>query len=298
MSLAAFAGALYLLHRLVELELGREIALSTLLLISFFPASLFFGIPYTESLFLLLSVGSFYAARLGRWAVAALLAAVASATHYPGVLLVVPLALLYLYGPRQDCAPDRERAGLRPRYRLRASAGWLALVPLGLAGYAIYLELTFGDALAFARVRPLYGHASGAPLLAIWEGTRAAIGDIGQLADGLSGRPIGTDEGDWWVDSLNFAFMAFAIVATIGSLRRLPPAYGAYALVALGVPLSSPNDVHPLASIGRYTVVVFPLFIWLGLVCHERGLTRRALLASALGLAVLSWLWAAGHGVG
>ena len=33
-----------------------------------FPAALYFGAPYSESLFLLLSVGAFYAARTGRWA--------------------------------------------------------------------------------------------------------------------------------------------------------------------------------------------------------------------------------------
>ena len=67
-SLAAFAGALYLLHRLTELELGREYALPTILLLSVFPGAVFFGIPYSESIFLLVSVGAFYAARTEHWA--------------------------------------------------------------------------------------------------------------------------------------------------------------------------------------------------------------------------------------
>ena len=64
-SLAAFLGALVLLHRLTELELGRRLARPTLLLLAVFPAAVYFGAPYSESLFLLLAVGAFYAARSG-----------------------------------------------------------------------------------------------------------------------------------------------------------------------------------------------------------------------------------------
>src|SRR5205085_9269424 len=67
-SLGAFGCALYLLYRLVELELGRRVARTALLLLALFPASLYFGAPYSESLFLLASVGAFYAARTGCWA--------------------------------------------------------------------------------------------------------------------------------------------------------------------------------------------------------------------------------------
>src|SRR5918999_6022941 len=56
-ALAAFLGALTLLHRLVSLELGRPLAQPALLLLAVFPAAVFFGAPYSESLFLLLAVG-------------------------------------------------------------------------------------------------------------------------------------------------------------------------------------------------------------------------------------------------
>ena len=57
-ALAAFLGALVLLHRLVSLELGRPLARPTLLLLAVFPAAVFFGAPYAESLFLALAVGA------------------------------------------------------------------------------------------------------------------------------------------------------------------------------------------------------------------------------------------------
>src|SRR5918992_5736431 len=94
-SLAAFFGALVLLHRLVSLELGRTLAQPALLLLSVFPAAVFFGAPYSESLFLLLAVGAFYGARTGRWAWAGVAAAGAAATRSAGGLLLVPLAVLW-----------------------------------------------------------------------------------------------------------------------------------------------------------------------------------------------------------
>ena len=67
-------------------------------------------------------------------------------TRSAGVLLVVPLVLLYLYGPRGD-RPGRALArGWRPRYPVRADLAWVALVPVGLAAFLAYLRWRTGDA--------------------------------------------------------------------------------------------------------------------------------------------------------
>src|SRR5439155_14070025 len=170
-SLAAFAGGLFLLHRLAALELGEEHALPTIVLLALFPGALFFGVPYAESVFLLVSVGAFYAARRGRWAVAGALAAAAAATRSAGIALLVPLVVIYLYGPRTDRPPDdplprprrplRER--LRPRHRLRPELLWLALAPLGLAAYCAYLGIRFGDAFAWAHVQDAWTRSFAGP---------------------------------------------------------------------------------------------------------------------------------------
>ncbi|MHB8491886.1 MAG: hypothetical protein ACYDA6_06710, partial [Solirubrobacteraceae bacterium] len=61
------------------------------------------------SLYLALSLGVFWFARRGRWAWVAVCGALAGATRPTGILLIVPAALLYLYGPREDRAPDLPR---------------------------------------------------------------------------------------------------------------------------------------------------------------------------------------------
>ena len=53
-ALAAFLAALVLLYRLMALELGRPRAWPAVLLLCVFPRALYFGAPYSESLFLLL----------------------------------------------------------------------------------------------------------------------------------------------------------------------------------------------------------------------------------------------------
>src|SRR5205085_3599106 len=101
-SLSAFLVALYLLHRLASLELGRETATLAVTLVAVFPAAYCFSAVYSESLFLALSVGAIYGARLGRFGWACAAGALAAATRSAGLVLLVPIALLYLYGPRAD----------------------------------------------------------------------------------------------------------------------------------------------------------------------------------------------------
>ena len=274
-SLGAFLAALVLLYRLVSLELGRPVAGPALLLISLFPASLYFGAPYSESLFLLVSVGAFYAARTERWAVAGVCAAAAAATRSAGVLLFLPLAVLYLQGHGRSLRPD---------------AAWLLLAPLGLAAYAGYLELATGHGLTFLDVQDAwYRHFAG-PLGGVWDGSVAGFDGARQLLSGQKEHVYFTKSGGdpfrvAWMNLMLLGFLAFAVVACVGAFRRLPLAYGVYAASALLLPLSFPVGPQPLMSLPRFVAVLFPLFMWLAIVCERRGVTDWVVPPFALGLA-------------
>ncbi|MFL5819979.1 MAG: mannosyltransferase family protein [Solirubrobacteraceae bacterium] len=303
-SLAALVAGLWAVARLAALELGDADARLTVALVALFPTAFAFSAVYSESLFLALSAGSLYAGRLGRWRSAGGLAALAAATRSTGVLLVVPLALLYLYGPRADRpSPMPVASRLRPRHRLGRAAAWLALAPAGLAAYLAYVAATTGDPMAPFRVGRLwYRHFAG-PFGGVWDGGVAAVAGARQLASGSRSHvyfaPAGGDP--FFVAGHNlgdFAFMAFAAVAIIGALRRLPLAYGAWALCALAVPLSYPVGPEPLASLPRYLAVVFPLHMWLAGWARRRRLAAPVLIVSAVGLAAMTaafaaWWWVA-----
>jgi hypothetical protein len=282
-SLAAFLGALVLLQRLAALEIGERAARAAVLLLAFFPAAVYFGAPYSESLFLLVSVGAFYAARTEHWAWAGACGACAAATRSAGILLLVPLALLWLGGRR------------RP-----VDAAWLLLAPAGLAAYALYLGLAEGDALRFLDVQDAwYRHFAG-PLGGAWDGLAAAVDGARQLLSG-SRVPVYFTEaaGDpFRIGALNvmlFGFLCFAIVACVGAFRRLGPAYGAWVAVALALPLSFPVTPQPLMSLPRFLSVLFPIFMWLGLVCEERRITDRVAAVSAVGLGLFTAQFATWH---
>jgi hypothetical protein len=77
-----------------------------------------------------------------------------------------------------------------------------------------------------------------------------------------------------------------AAVAVVGALRRLPLAYGAYALVGLLIPLCAPAPEQPLRAIGRYAMVLFPLFMWGATFVERRGWTDTLVPISAGLLAI------------
>ncbi len=284
-SLAAFMAALVLLHRLAELELGRRLARPTLLLLAFFPAALYFGAPYSESLFLLLAVGVFYAARTGHWAWAGACAGLASATRSAGLLLLIPLALIWWSS----------------RPRRRGAAAWLLLAPLGIAAYAAWLGLVEGDALRFLDVQEAWSRELTVPLAGAWDGFVAALDGVRQLASG-SRSPVYFDvaAGDPFriaaINVMLFVTLVFAVVACVGVLRRLPRPYGVWVAASLVLPLSFPVTPQPLMSLPRFVSVLFPVFMWLAVVCEERRATDLVAAASAVGLGLFtaeyaSWHW-------
>jgi hypothetical protein len=296
-SLACFAVGLVLLYRLTALELGDERARICVMLLAFCPMAYYFSAVYTESLFLALSVGCIYQARRGRWAWASVLATFAAASRNTGVVLIVPIVLLFLYGPRADRPPPLLRAStrlfgrLRPRYALGRDLAWVLLIPVGLAAYILFLALTTGDGLTpFSAEQYWYHHFAG-PFGGVWDGAVAAWDGLRQLLHGppppvyfkaAGGDPL-TVAGQ---NLMLFGFLVLGVVAFVGVVRRLPFAYAAYTLVAIAPALSYPITPQPLDSLPRYEVVLFPLFMWGAHWVHARRIEAQviACLAVLLGL--------------
>ncbi len=287
--------ALVLLHRLVALDHERAVARNAVLVTALFPMSFFFSAVYSESLFLALSIGAVYAARRERWMWAGLLGLFAATTRSAGVLLLVPLAMIYLW--------DAGRPSLTARRPLRADALWLALVPLGLALYCALLELGGHDPLAPFRAQEVWFRAFAGPFAGAWDGLVAAWQGARQLLSGARDPVFFTPwGGDPFLGARHnielFAWLGLALVATAGVLRRLPAAYGAYVIAALALPLSYPVAPQPLMSLPRFVAVLFPLAIWLALWMTGRAARERLVLAAfAVALAVYTGIFATWHWV-
>jgi hypothetical protein len=299
-SITSFLVALYLLYRLVELELGdRAVARATLILLAASPFALYFVAPYTESLFLAIIVGAFYAARTGHWATAGVLGALSSACRVPGIAILAPLVFIYFYGPRGDRPPLPPVQGLRmllPRYRPRLDALWLALVPSGIVAFSAYLHFARGDAFMWLH-NQAEGGATGNhaffPLKGLKDGAEYAWQALTLLA---AKQPDTTQLK--FDDLVNFGALIVIIVALATMWKRLPMAYLVCALAFVVIPLSATTSAEPLKSFARYATIAFPLFIWLAVVTERRKATWW--VAGAMGVVLIAqtgafarWQWVA-----
>ncbi len=275
-SLASLLAGLEIVRRLTELELGREAAGATVVLLAFTPMAVFFSAVYTESLFLALSAGMFLAARRERWLLAGILGGLAALTRVTGVLLMIPFLLLLCQqrgGPERAGRPVAASPG-RPR---AWNLLWAALIPAGAVLYSAYLAARGYQWLSPLHAQQMFwGHYLTGPFGGIRDGVTAAWR---QLHGSLAGAPASP----YQTPVLQLAVLALCAAGLVGAVRRLPSAYAAYATAALLVTISSPTSGDPLRALDRYAAVLFPLFMAAGAWAVERGLTRRLALFSGAG---------------
>jgi len=204
LSNALFVGALWLLYELTREVLDEERALWSCVLMAVFPFSWVFSMAYGESLFLALSLASLLAAERGRAGWACVLASLAGLTRLPGVLLIVPLALILWRR-----VPDR-----------RALA-WLVVVPVGAALFAVYVGQLTGSLGAYEAAQSAWGRSG--------IGTAAAGGQsLGASLDPLR---------------LSFLVTLLAYVFLLVYLRpdRIPLAYALIPVLTLASIFASGN---------------------------------------------------------
>jgi len=205
--------------------------------IALFPTSYFLSLPMTESLFLLLSAGSFLAAAKQRWWAAGILGALAAATRVIGICLLPALLLL----------------PLQRRQRLSTQQLWLLAIPLSLLTFMTYLYVHTGDPLAFVHAQTLWGRSRGFAMTFSHSGLTIS-------------KP-------WNFVALNAVAALLMIAAGVWFLIRRQWSFAAYTLLSAAVPLSSGS----MQSMARYALVDFPLFYWLAAIgrtpSRDRALT-------------------------
>jgi hypothetical protein len=280
-SWASFGVALVLLHRLAELELGKRAADATVLLLAFTPLSFFFTAVYTESLFLLLSVGTIYAARRERWALAGILGALATLTRVTGILLVVPILIMHL--------PSRRRPGRH--------LGWVLLMPAALVGYLAFLAASGFSWLAPFQDEAHWDRVSTGPIGGITSAVATAIQSTAAIVRGSQPIYDPTRYGPLSPAAESVFLLLILLLAgviLVSCLRRLPLEYGAYGAMALMMCVSSPVVQQPLVSLDRYVLTIFPLYMAAGAWIAKRHLERPAVLIGAILLAFYTVQFASG----
>ena len=232
-ALAAFLWGLAYVYRLAREDLDDRSATSAVLLLCAFPFAVFYGAPYSESLFLLATVAAFFHARRGEWGVACVWGTLAGLTRPNGFVLCIPLALLALQA------------------RARSPRAWLAVAaPLGgLAAFSLYLLAHTGNPLAWLDAQAAWGRSISDADMLLAVPLEFRTGEV--LYNGTLGEPL-----RWLAGGA--AILALALVVPL--TRRLGWAYGSWIVVNLALAIGSGG----LLSVGRVVSTLFPLFIYLG----------------------------------
>lgn len=229
----ALLGSLLILYRLAADDApdGAEesTGLGACAALLVYPSSLFLSAVYAESLFLMLSLITFFQSRRGRFALAGFAGGLASLTRPFGVLLLLPALWEWWRLQRSGQAS-------------RSAALWLLQIPFGFALFMLYCQSLFGDALMlFHRQTRWRGGLSG-PWQAFvrwWE--------AGPIAHGAHGSTF----------ELVVAILVIALLPLVA--LRLRGSYTIYTIAAVLVALGS-----TLWSFSRLVVTLFPLFILAG----------------------------------
>lgn len=269
----SFLAALYLFFKLIILDFKKNIAKRAIFYLLVFPTSFYFGSFYTESLFLLLIVGSFYSARKGNWLIAGLLGGLASVTRLIGIFLFPALIVeWYLQSHKESRTKIKD---LLP----------LFLISLGLIFYMWYLKKTTGDPLYFFHMQPLFGaERSGDRIILLYQVFWRYL------------KMIFTTKLDilYFAVWLEFLSSVLFLILTLFSLFRLRTSYSAYMLFAY----LAPTLTGTFSSMPRYVLVLFPGFIILSLFAEKHRWLKIAYpIVCVLLLAVSTILFGRGYWV-
>jgi len=270
-NIAFFFGLLYC-YKLVEHQYNRAVAYRTIFYISIFPTAVFFSAVYTESLFFALTVASFYYIREHRWITAGFIGALAALTRAEGILLIAPYAieLINVSGPQAWW----NSAGRT----LRVSIGGV-LIPFGLSLYMAWLWVLRGDPLYFSHLQSHWDRHLAWP----WVSVMHAVKSI------RTGEPVTVA-----TQCLEVGFTALMLAVLFASVKRLRFSYWSYMALSILVPMSTSS----LMSMPRFALVLFPMFVVLGL-WGGRSSINSAVVAISLPLLGLftvlfaNWYWVA-----
>lgn len=281
---AAFLALLIVLYQLTKLESGSDqTARRTVFYLAIFPTSFFFSMMYTESLFLFFIVAAIYFARKQLWVWAALMGLLAGTARVVGVLTwgLVMWEWLRVHGWNIE-AIHRQQSWRNLWDGLKRD--WtdilvIALIPLGILSYIVFLQQNFKDPVAFSTVQSAWGRENIGPWAVI-------VRDIRVLSS--EGMGLGNLS-----RILNLTTMAVILGMSVTIWRRLGAGYALFTLLALLIPATSASQ-----SLMRYAVVCFPVFMIFGMwgkhTAFDRAYTTiAAVLLGVFTVVSVNWIFVA-----
>jgi hypothetical protein len=257
--------ALIFAYKLFHLDFSPRRSLFLTLILLMLPASFFYGMIYTESIFLLFTVLAFYAARRGKWLWAALFGICASSTRIVGFLIVVPLLIEFFM-----------QKHTKKVHHLLA----LLLVPLGTALYALYNYIQWGNPFLFIQAHSQLSNGRSSTSIVLFPQTMYRYFKM------LTTVSISLWE--WKIALVELVLFSAALVALYMLWKmKVRTSYLIYTLLNIAVPASSGT----FTGLPRYLIVLFPLVIPFLAIRNKTVLGIVIVLMFLLQLILLSFFW-------
>lgn len=268
-------------------EKNTWIGITVLLL---FPLSFYFVSLYTESIFFLLIVSTFLAARKGEWRVAAVLTVLATATRVVGIFLLPALFVELWQQWRTSQKQSVLEMRLLPQLEIFARQRYLQLMlicmgSLGLIAYMVYLQRNFQDSLYFLHVQSEFGGGRSEGFVTypqvLWRYIKILLT---------------LDPTTWRYYSIILEFLA-GTLGLAGLLLAAKKVRISYVIFALGA-FFMPTFTGTFSSMPRYILVCFPLYLLIVELVRNRPRLKAILfILFTLALIVNTMLFIQGYWV-
>jgi len=226
-------------RELVKLDHSETIAQLSVLFLFIFPTSYFLHIPYTESLFLSLTIGAFLAARKRAWLIAGILGGLACMTRINGLVLFPALAL-------EVWQEHRETRTLSSKWF------FLLLIPSGFAVYLILNYVVAGDPLIFMTYQREHWYRY---FRWPWEGIWETIKRVDNPKT-IDAHMTGIQE---------LFFVVVGLAALLIGWNKLRNSYRIWMLLNWLLFVSTSF----VLSVPRYTLTLFPIFILMAIAARR-----------------------------
>lgn len=265
---AGFFLALIIFYKLIRLDYRENIAILSIIFLLIFPTSFFFASIYSESLFLLLSLLSFYFARKKKWIWAGIAGGFLSATRIVGIAMWP--ALLYEYFKQN-------------KNKLSIKLIPLFFAPFGLTAYVIYNTYRWGDPFYFIEAQGNFQNNRSVDSIILPTQT---IFRYFKILTTVNPRIY-----EWWVAFFELSFFILALILLfIAWKKKVRASYLIFGLLCLFIP----SLTGTLSGIPRYVSIIFPIFITLALI-KNKGFKIIYFTVSAVLLFIFFMLFSKGY---
>ncbi|MDO8573343.1 MAG: hypothetical protein Q7R77_01195 [Candidatus Daviesbacteria bacterium] len=232
--------ALWIFKKLIELDFSKEISNKSIFNLLIFPTSFFFVCVYSEGLFFLLSLLTFYFARKKRWLLSVIFAAALMTTRFVGIAILPALIFELITA----------KAGIK-KFTL------LLIAPLGLIAYSIFNYFKWHNFLYFIQAQGELGNNRSVNSIILFPQT------IYRYVKILSTVSISYEWGIALLELISFLFVSFLLYFTWKKKIRI--SYLIFAFVNFGIIISTGT----FSGLPRYVLTLFPIFIALALIKNK-----------------------------